>query len=364
MKIDTDEFIKRATEVHGDKYDYSSTVYTKSHSKLTINCPDHGPFQQIAKDHYRYGCKHCAIESRGKSRRMTVGQFTDKALNVHGDKYSYHLVNYKGDNKTPVEIVCPDHGVFSQKPNGHLSGDGCPRCARDYVRESNTMHVEDFIKRATEVHGDKYDYGQVKYVNSNTKVTIRCSDHGDFKQKPANHIRGAGCVRCYNDSQKGARMTTSEYVEKAKHVHGDKFIYDKTEYKGAYEQLTISCPDHGQFNTKAVYHLQGQGCPQCAIHGFNREKPGVVYILVSDDRTMMKIGITNNDERRFKELRTRTPFGFHVSMTKVFDKGHDAVACESHIHSLYDNVNLSGFDGATEWFELNFDAHEKVSEYE
>lgn len=364
MKIDTDEFIKRATEVHGDKYDYTSTVYVKAHSKLTIVCPEHGPFQQVAKEHYKYGCKQCAIASRGESRRMTTSQFSDKAFSVHGDKYSYHLVDYKGDNKTPVDIVCPEHGVFSQKPNGHLRGEGCPRCARERVRESNAMSVEEFIKRATEVHGDKYNYGQVKYVNSNTSIKIMCPIHGEFEQRPVNHIRGAGCVRCYNDSQKGAGMTTSEYVGKAKKVHGDTFTYDKTEYNGAHEQLTITCAVHGDFNTKAVYHLQGQGCPHCAIHGFNKEKPGTVYMLVSDDRMMMKIGITNDDERRFKELRRRTPFGFHVAMTKVFANGHDAVACESHIHSLYDNANLSGFDGATEWFRLNFDAHNKVSEYE
>lgn len=364
MKIDTDEFIRRAREKHGDKYDYTDTVYVKAHSKLTITCPVHGPFQQVAKEHYKYGCNCCGRESRGNKRRMTAEQFIEKAFNVHGDKYSYHLVDYKGDNKTPVDIVCPEHGVFQQKPNGHLSGDGCPRCARDTTKMKNVMSVEEFTKRAKEIHGDKYDYTQTKYVNSHTKVSIVCPVHGEFKQKPVNHIRGAGCARCYHDSKKGPVMNTREYVSKARKLHGDTFTYDKTEYTGAYEQLTVTCANHGDFNIKAVYHLQGQGCPHCAIHGFNKEKPGTVYMLVSDDRTMMKIGITNNDERRFKELRRRTPFGFHVAMTRVFADGHDAVACESYIHSLYDNANLSGFDGATEWFRLNFDAHKKVSEYE
>jgi len=364
MKIDTDEFVRRSKEIHGDKYDYSQTVYVKSHDKLTITCREHGAFQQIAKDHYRYGCKHCAVASRGKSRRMTVEQFTAKAFNVHGDKYSYQLVDYQGDNKTPVRIVCPEHGVFEQKPNGHLSGEGCPRCARERVREANAMSVEEFIKRSKETHSDTYDYTLVKYVNSITKVNIVCAEHGQFSQKPVNHIRGAGCRRCYNDSQKGARMTTSEYVNRVKRVHNNTFTYDKTEYTGTYEDLTVTCDIHGDFNTKAIYHLQGQGCPHCAIHGFNREKPGTVYMLVSDDRTMMKIGITNNEERRLKELRRRTPFGFHVAMTKVFASGYRAVDCESYMHSIYESADQVGFDGATEWFKLNFDAHMKVSEYE
>lgn len=364
MKITTEDFITRAKATHGDKYDYSSTVYIKAHSKLTIICPEHGPFQQIAKDHYKYGCKQCAIESRGKSRRMTTQQFIDKAIKVHGESYSYHLVNYEGDNKTPVEIVCPEHGVFMQKPNGHLRGEGCPRCARESASKANLMSVDEFVNRSIEIHGDKYNYNEVEYVNSVTPVTIICPEHGSFQQKPVHHIRGAGCKNCYYESVKGPRMTTQQFIDKAIMVHGDKFNYNKTKYEGTHEQLTINCPDHGDFRTKAIYHLQGQGCPHCAVYGFNSEKEGVLYILVAADKTKMKIGITNDIDRRLNELRRRTPFDFHLAATRCFEVGHKAVSCEKYLHGLYENCKLKEFDGATEWYILDFNVINKMDSYE
>ncbi len=55
-----------------------------------------------------------------------------------------------------------------------------------------------FIKKAKNVHGDKYDYSKVEYINSQTKVCIVCPEHGEFWQTPANHIRGNRCPMCSN----------------------------------------------------------------------------------------------------------------------------------------------------------------------
>ena len=59
--------------------------------------------------------------------------------------------------------------------------------------------TEQFIEEARQVHGDKYDYSKVEYVNSATKVCIICPIHGEFWQRPNDHIRGIGCRKCSSE---------------------------------------------------------------------------------------------------------------------------------------------------------------------
>ena len=101
------------------------------------------------------------------------------------------IVEYK-NNSTNITIICPIHGEFQQTPKGHLSGYGCPKCSGKY-----SPTTEEFIKRAREVHGDKYDYSKADYKNRNTKITIICPEHGEFEQRPADHLRGQGCPNCH-----------------------------------------------------------------------------------------------------------------------------------------------------------------------
>lgn len=91
-----------------------------------------------------------------------------------------------------VIITCPIHGDFEQCPEKHLKGFGCPVCSgRDGIT------TEKFIKRAKEIHGNKYDYSKVDYKDNKTKVTIICPKHGEFEQAPSNHLRSCGCRKCY-----------------------------------------------------------------------------------------------------------------------------------------------------------------------
>lgn len=124
-KLTTAEFIQRSTEVHGGKYDYSTTMYTTTYSKVHIVCPIHGEFVQVAKDHLTgYGCPKC-----GGTGRKSTTEFIECAQKVHGDKYDYSLVDLKNMNKK-VKIICPDHGEFIQRPADHQNGVGCPECGK------------------------------------------------------------------------------------------------------------------------------------------------------------------------------------------------------------------------------------------
>ena len=188
-KLTTDEYIKRAIEVHGGKYDYSKVDYQTNNTKVTIICKKHGEFTQRANDHLSgRGCKKCANDRLSYSTE----EFIKKVKEVHGGKYDYSKVDYQTNN-TKVTIICKKHGEFTQRAIDHLSNKGCPKCAGNY-RPS----TEEFIKKVKEVHGNKYDYSKVDYKTCRTKITIICKKHGEFRQWAGNHSDGQGCPKCAN----------------------------------------------------------------------------------------------------------------------------------------------------------------------
>ena len=118
-----------------------------------------------------------------EKRQLAAKQFEQKAKKIHGDKYDYSLVEYI-NSQTKVKIICPIHGVFEQKPNGHLSGRGCSKCKPDKISKKLSFTTEEFVKKAKEIYGDKYDYSLVDYKSAKEKVKIICSIHGVFEQTP------------------------------------------------------------------------------------------------------------------------------------------------------------------------------------
>ena len=129
-------------------------------------------------------------------KKLTTEKFVEKARKVHGDKYDYSKVEYKNAH-TKVCIICPIHGEFWQIPNDHLNGSGCQKCKINKIISIKKMDGKKFIEKARKVHGDKYDYSKVEYINSKTKVCIICPEHGEFWQKPNYHINNkSGCPSC------------------------------------------------------------------------------------------------------------------------------------------------------------------------
>ena len=259
-KLTTEEFIKRAREVHGDKYDYSKVEYVNTRTKVCIVCPEHGEFLQRPSDHLiGHECPQCGKVKNIQSRQKKIDLFIEEAKEVHGDKYDYSKVEYV-NTMTKVRIVCPEHGEFLQRPLNHLNGQGCPQCVG---REK--LNTKEFIKRAREVHGDKYDYSKVEYVNNRTKVRIVCPEHGEFLQRASGHLSGKGCKKCSIDSNADSSRKTKEwFIEEAQKVHGDKYDYSKVKYVNNATKVAIICPEHGEFLQRPAFHQRGAGCPQCA----------------------------------------------------------------------------------------------------
>ena len=128
-------------------------------------------------------------------KKMTLDEFIVKAKYVHGDDYDYSLVDYVNAS-TKVEIVCNRCGNhFLQLAGNHLKGKGCRGCSLSQV-ETRGVRQETFIKKAKDVHGDKYDYSMVDYIDNRTYVRIRCNRcFNIIETTPSNHLRGSDC-RC------------------------------------------------------------------------------------------------------------------------------------------------------------------------
>ena len=189
------------------------------------------------------------------SKRKTTEQFIKDAVIKHGDKYDYSKVEYK-TALDKVSIICKTHGEFNQVAISHLTRSGCPLCAGNNILKTQ----EQFIQEAISKHGDKYDYSNVDYKSTNTKVTIMCKLHSyNFEQTPCCHLQGQGCPKC----GKKYSPTTEEFIENAIKIHGDKYDYSKVEYKKNKSKVVIICKKHGEFTQKPNGHLGGMGCLKC-----------------------------------------------------------------------------------------------------
>ena len=194
--------------------------------------------------------------------KLDTNRFQIQGNHTHNGFYDYSLVNYI-NNKTKVKIICPEHGVFEQRPDCHIfKKSGCPKCGKN-----ERVGLESFILRSNNKHFNKYNYSLVEYKNNGNKVKIICPEHGVFEQRPDSHMnRGQGCPKCV-----GRYKTTEEFIRDAKKKHGDLYGYEKTFYKNKKTNIDILCPNHGIFNQNPSDHLSGCGCPICKLSKGEKE---------------------------------------------------------------------------------------------
>lgn len=261
-KLTQEEFIEKAKAKHGNKYDYSKAKYVNARTPVTIICPIHGEFTQSACTHLSgHGCDKCGRDKTTISRKNNTEAFIEQLKEKFGDEYDYSKVVYN-DQYTPITITCKKHNYeFSKTPKElRKNKTPCPKCAQCY-----SPTTEEFIQRAREVHGNKYDYSKVIYEKNNKEVCIICPEHGEFWQTPANHTNQKhGCKKCgLIKMGKSHNKTTEQFIEKAKQVHGDLYDYSETVYTKRGNDITIICKTHGPFTQKAGNHLCGAGCKEC-----------------------------------------------------------------------------------------------------
>jgi hypothetical protein len=316
------DFVKKAIDIHGDKYDYSHSIYINSRSHINILCKKHGLFSQRANNHLAgQGCPKCKCDTLSERFMLGTERFISSARELYGDKYNYDSVAYFNSN-TKVIIKCIKHGKFEQTPIRYLKGYGCPTCSAensliaydDFLAKSRLVHGDLFrytffenkkfkdkieiicpkhgefsqsisshlrghgckqcshhidspqekIDRFNAIHNNKYKYVLNDGVKDSSKIIIICDEHGEFMQTVNNHLAGHGCPQC-NMTGGHNKLTTQEFIKRAMAVHGSKYMYDKSDYQSYSTGLIIECREHGEFIQSPSNHLAGNGCSRCAL---------------------------------------------------------------------------------------------------
>lgn len=230
------DMCKKAT-VYGS-YSYDKVAYIDQRTPVVVTCVKHGDFEILPMAHKAgQGCKTCSAEfkseqSRQQMLRQGLDSFLKLAKERFGDQFEYHTETYSGWQLGEIKITCKKHNnTFFTTPVSHLEFCMCDPCKRDSLRDL-VMSPE----RCQEIHGGKYDYSEVSYVNCSTHVKIRCKKCNEsWMTTPTAHIHGrAGCPKC-TDS-KGEKAIAAwlkkheisfepEWKPKGG-VYGRRFLYD------------------------------------------------------------------------------------------------------------------------------------------
>lgn len=268
-------------------------------------------------------------------KKASFEDFVAKARDVHGLTYEYPPQAWAG-YRSPVEVVCPRHGVFKPKAHNHVAGTGCPACAAaarvdggrflDRVRAlhpgldfsesvylgaakpisfkcpehglvrrraahlltlpsgcpqcgvergSGAKRLDEslWLERFRRAHGDTYGYLRV-FWRRQARVVALCPDHGEFESLAKNHANGAGCPECGREKITGRPGLGSEWAARAAEVHGGKYTYGEALVG---RQMSVTCPQHGTFLQNASDHVSGHGCSSCAAASSRGQKELTQY---------------------------------------------------------------------------------------
>lgn len=192
-------------------------------------------------------------------KKSNTDEFIKKAIKIHEDKYNYSKVNYI-NSKSKIIIICKEHGDFEQCPGDHLKGRGCPDCGKLSQKNKVCSNLNEFIEKSIKLHGNKYDYSKVNYINAKKKIIIICKFHGDFIQRASSHLSGNGCSECVVLLKTGNKI---DFITKSNEIHKNKYNYSKVKYIGCDEKVIIICKEHGKFLQSPYKHSNGQGCKKC-----------------------------------------------------------------------------------------------------
>lgn len=253
-KKTTEEFKQEFIAKFGNDFDLSKVEYKGNKELVTIICPKHGEFQ-VTPNHLLsrtpYACPKCALENRGIGRRKPFSQFLEEARAIHGGKYLYDESTYRTTHDK-MRMICQECGTeFWQSPKSHIGKEhnGCPTCARKLVGLKCRKPYDKFLEEAHAIHGDKYIYHE-DYVNAGTKIRITCKKHGDFYQRPFDHICGRrGCPIC-NEShlEREVRLSLDEKgIEYTRQERFDFLGYQSVDFYLPKHNLAIECQGKQHF---------------------------------------------------------------------------------------------------------------------
>lgn len=257
-------------------------------------------------------------------------------------------------NNTPVLCCCKICGhEWPARPDNLKAGKGCPECAKPKMVRGRKLSPEKHATAVTKVNPDVEILGEI--VNNTTPVLCRCRicDH-KWSPTPHNLKSKQGCPKCGRlKTIQSLRLPQEEHVKAILKVNPSVEILE--EITGDIAPVPCRCKicDHVWKPTPKNLK-QGKGCPKCAKYGFRNHLKSCLYLLVDDLvlPTYIKIGVSNDFDRRLKEIVSRTPFPTYVLKVFTFEAGCATLQLEQLAHAVFAdrNCHFEGFDGCTEWF--------------
>jgi hypothetical protein len=228
------------------------------------------------------------------------------------------------------------------------------------------LTTQDFILKATKIHQGKYNYSEINYEVGSTILNLFCDIHMKyFKTTAENHTHNkGGCPTCrYEKSSKSMAGCVEKFISKSVSIYEDKFDYSAVKYKDAKTKVSITCREHNfTFTQTPDKHFSGNGCGKCVKNGYNKSKPGALYVLTCGDLT--KIGITNRDvSLRAVSVSKSSGLNFNIALYIKFLMGEIPMRVETallrELRSKYSSPT-EVFDGSTECF-VNVDYNSLIS---
>lgn len=206
---------------------------------------------------------------------QTQNDFIKKSISIFGNQLDYSKVKYI-NSRNNIILICKEHGEFTIAPKDHISYKrGCSICS------GVTYNTQTFIKKAKEIHGDKFLYNKTNYTGIKNNVIITCKLHGDFLQAPDKHINvSQGCPKC----KKSAKKDLNYFIKMGTLIHSGKYDYSKSIFSKMNEKVIIICPKHGEFKQTPANHINHkQNCPACIVGKSKKEMIWLDSIGVPDD---------------------------------------------------------------------------------
>lgn len=255
-------------------------------TKVCSQCQTEKPLSEFykkkaSKDGHRPECIECYLKHRNKEKAREL------YLNLT-DEQKLRRLTYAKEQRLKLRLLKPPKPVKPPKPT---------------KEEKRKQYSEAFLIKANQKHNGKYDYSLVNYQKRDVKIKIICPIHGVFEQRPGDHLR-YGCGECGGTKQ----LTTENFIEKAKKIHGNKYDYSLVEYQKAKVKVKVICPIHGIFEIDPNNHLFKKGCRQCGLNtgvwSFSQWEEKGLKSTSFDSFKLYIIECWNDDERFYKIGKT------------------------------------------------------------
>jgi len=242
-KLNTEEFLQNLFTRYPDNLglDLTKFEYVTARTKSIVRCIKHDfEFLNTANNMMQgiKRCHQCKSDNISELNGYTITDFLNKSQQKHGDYYDYSKSIWV-DSRTPISIICKVHGEFSQNPQSHWNGYGCPHCGYKTLRKS----LSTFMQEAADIHYDRYTYENTVYKNNYTPVTITCKKHGPFSMSPVAHLfNQRGCPTCYPGNRSWPEINWLDELsvpqdcrQKRIRINGKSFLVDANVENTVYE---------------------------------------------------------------------------------------------------------------------------------